>query len=150
MQEDNDYISRKELDAFAANILINLALINVAALAASLTVLDEKTEFTSTPFIVGLLAAVATKVLWFCISCFDQQFKEAKDGVNKIIGGCISLLIAILGLLSAGCIIAGGLKALGFDAFCSYSLSFAFCSICFFLLFYTFYRENSFRSKSRL
>lgn len=139
--------SRQALDSFSANVLINLALINVAGLAAILS--QDSALNSAVPFAVGLMSSIFSQLLWYATSAFDYVFGDAQCPMNEKIGSLIAVLIIAFGCLSATGIIYGCLAFLGLNSFLSLILSILITFFPLFLLIYTGKLEVKYREASK-
>jgi len=133
-------MNRGELDQFSANILINLGLINVAAIAAVLSY-DNFSDFSAAPYAVGLIAAILSQLLWYADSAFSFTFGSTIDPLNEKIGTWVEIAIIVLGVVSASCIVYGCLKLTGLASCLSLLVSAVLCFAPLFLLFSAAKRE---------
>lgn len=141
---DSKHMNRSELDQFSANILINLGLINVAALAAVLS-FDNLAKFPTTPYAVGLISSLLSQLLWYADSAFSHAFGDTVDEVNGKIGVVVTIAIIVLGIISASCIVYGCLKLIGFSDCLSFLVSVLLCFIPLILLIFAARREEKAR-----
>lgn len=142
---DIEHINRKELDQFSANILINLALINTAALAAVVSV-NSFSNFSPYPYALGLISSILSQLLWYSDSAFSYTFGNAVDERNQKLGTWVGIAIISLGTISAGCIVYGCLRLLNAPIILGIFLALLLCGIPLTLLILAAVRETKTRA----
>lgn len=143
---DTEHIGRQELDQFSANILINLALINTAALAAVVTV-SSLSGFSPYPYALGLIASILSQLLWYSDSAFSYAFGNAVDEKNQKLGEWVGMAIIVLGTISAGCIVYGCLALLNAPMLLGIFLALLLCGTPLALLILAAVRETKARAQ---
>ncbi len=120
-------LTRSNFDNFSAQILINLGIVNAAALAATFADIDPL-KGHATPFAIGLISSIISQLYWFFqaaveYGCNDQEdFLKRWEDSNYFL--VLALFVIILGFISGGCLIYGGLRIIGIGGFGSFLISF--------------------------
>lgn len=142
----DDQLTRATLDNFSAKVLINFALINVAAIAGVLSI--PELEPVLWPFMVGIVASILAQLLWYADLAFEYGFGKAHNPRVKNLGSFISGVIILLGYLSASGIVCGGFMILGFSNLVAIFGGLIVTFVPIFLLIYATICEKRFRAKS--
>jgi hypothetical protein len=123
----DDKLTRSDLDNFSAQILINLGIVNAAALAATFADIDPLKDHP-TPFAIGLISSIISQSYWYFQAAVEYGSEDHKDFLKSWEDSNYFLLLAIfvifLGFISAGCLIYGGLRITGIGGFGSFLISF--------------------------
>ncbi len=129
----DEKLSRRDVDSFAAKILVGFGLLNAATLAAA----DIK-DFDVTPFAIGLIGAVVAQVWWYVDMALEHAF-EGKTFLNPNwqIATNITSTITIIGgsVISAACIVIGCLQLIGTHWLWCLLFSFSLCLLPVIIMF---------------
>ena len=136
-----DKITRSDVDKLSAQILINLGIINAAALGASLAGADE---FQTLPFAIGLIAAIFSQLLWYIDTALEHTFPEGvfSSSLSRGIASFVSAFCIIgAAFVSGASVVYGCFYIIGFSSQSSLLWTSILCGIPFISLFYIMIRK---------
>jgi hypothetical protein len=141
----SDNITRSDVDKLAAQILVNLGIINAAALGASLAGAEK---FQMLPFAIGLISAVFSQFMWYIDAALEHSFSDGvfSDPLSHLFANIIStILIVGSAFTSGGSIVYGCFYILGFSNIDSLYYSALICGLPFFALLYILVRKAPYK-----
>lgn len=139
-----DEISRQDIINLSSSILVNLGLINSAALAASFAKIDAFENIHFEPFAVGLITSLVSQLFWYFDAELEFTFKRklfTSDFESAIATIIMSLIIVGCGVASAGCVMYGCFRLLAFSGLDSFLCTLLICFMPFFAFYYIAFRR---------